>query len=135
MGCAAPEMLLLETVPLFIAVQDGELETLRRYLYDGGDIEQRNERGWTLLMSAAHWSWPRIVRVLLEAGADPNAYDYHELLPMHHAIAGGSVDSVKLLLGAGTNLNHRDEHGRNWALVAEKKHQHRIQRFFEKLLD
>lgn len=134
-GLRREEKHQLETLPVFMAVERGERQVLQQYLQSGGDPEQRNEYSWTLLMSAARWCWPRLVRMLLDAGADPNAYDADGLLPMHHAIAGGSMDSVKLLLGAGVRLNHRDEQGRNWARFAEEKYQHRIQRFFDNLLD
>jgi hypothetical protein len=125
----------IQTDPVFAGVERGDKTSVREYLQSGGDPDRLNDEGWTLAMCAAHWAWPGILKLLLDAGANSHAPDDQGLLPMHHAIAGGSLDSVKLLLGAGTNLNHRDEQGRNWARVAEEKYQHRIQRFFERLLD
>lgn len=44
----------------------------KRFVAAGGDLEERNEYGNTLLMAAKH-DEPRLIQALLAAGADPNA--------------------------------------------------------------
>ena len=77
---------------------------------DGGAVESRNAQGQTLLMAAAIYSWPKIVRLLLQHSANPNARDEQGRTPLHHA-ATHSLDSTKLLLAAGADVKARDREG------------------------
>jgi hypothetical protein len=99
-----------ETLPTFQAVERGELTAIERYLAEGGNPNRRNAKGQTLLAAAAIYSWPKIVRLLLENSADPNARDRKGRTPLHHA-ADSSLDSVKLLLAAGADAKARDNKG------------------------
>jgi len=96
-----------ETLPLFQAVERGAITAIEQYLADDGDVDARNEHGHTLLMAAAWHQWPRIVRLLLNHSANPNARDNSGKTPLHYA-AVSSVDSVKLLLAAGADATARD---------------------------
>jgi hypothetical protein len=64
-----------ETLPLFQAVERGAITAVEQYLALGGDVDARNEHGHTLLTAAAWHQWPKIVRLLLNHSADPNARD------------------------------------------------------------
>ncbi len=96
-----------ESVPIFVSIEYGLLAAVERFLSQGGDVETRNADGKTLLAAAAWYSWPKIVRLLLKHGADPNARDLNGQTTLHHA-AGASYDSVKLLLAAGADPKARD---------------------------
>jgi hypothetical protein len=54
----------------------------------------------------------RIVRLLLDAGADPNRYNpegFHaHSTPLHQAVASGHAESVRLLVERGARLDARD---------------------------
>ena len=101
-----------EALPLFQAIQDGSFCAVQRYLAERGDVEARNAAGQTLLMAAAIYKWPRIVRLLLEHKADIAARDAKGQTPLHHA-ACHSVDSVKLLLAVGADAKARDNEGKS----------------------
>jgi hypothetical protein len=100
-----------ERLPAFRAVAAGEEAAVHSYLADGGAVDLRNARGETLLMCAAQWSWPRLVKRLLAAGAAANAHDTQGQTPMYFAMRGQSSDSIKLLAAAGADLNYRDSTG------------------------
>ena len=54
------------------------------------------------------------VKLLLEAGADPNfcitSY-YDQSVLMTAVYSGGSIENVKLLIQFGSAVNHQDNHG------------------------
>lgn len=100
----------VETLPMFQAVELGNLSIIERYLADGGDPDIRNGLGQTLLAVAARNWWRPIIRLLLEHSADPNARDNKGMTPLHHA-GGGFLDNVKLLVAAGADVNARDYNG------------------------
>ena len=89
---------------------------------DGWDDIQRfreciEERGlepwspWILHRAASLTTNPTIVRLLLQAGADPNAPDDDGLSPLHHGAENSNPMVVSHLLDAGADLNARDNDG------------------------
>jgi hypothetical protein len=115
-----------ERLPAFQAVEQGDRQAVLDYLTDRGKPDLRNARGWTLLMCAARNSWPKIVDILLRAGADPNARDSDGWCPLHHAVWVGSLDTVKHLLAAEADTSYRDVEGRNLAQLAKDEYHHRL---------
>jgi len=101
-----------ESIPIFQSIERGNRRAVEQFLAEGGAVESRNAVGQTLLMAAAIYSWPKIVRLLLEHSADPNARDEQGRTPLHHA-AMHSIDSTKLLLAAGADVKARDRNGKS----------------------
>jgi len=100
-----------ETQPLFQAIERGDIKAVERHIAASGSIDESNERGETLLMAAVIYRWPKIARMLLAHGANPNSRDAAGMTPLHHA-AQHSIDGVKLLLAAGADATARDNQGR-----------------------
>ncbi len=57
----------------------------------------------------------------LAKGADANARDKHSGPALHWAVAGGRVETVKLLLDAGAEVQARDGEGQTALDLAEKR--------------
>jgi hypothetical protein len=115
-----------EELPTFQAAERGDRHAITDYLVRRGLCDTRNAKGWTLMMCAAHNSWPKVVDILARVGADPNAVDDEGWTPLHHAVWGQSLDSVKHLILAGADTSYRDSEGRNLAQIAQDLHHYRI---------
>jgi ankyrin repeat protein len=85
------------------AIEKGDLETVKRYLAGGADINAnaRTSSGWTLLHHAACDGQKEIVLYLLDQGADINAKANDGFTPIHVAAVQGHTETVRLLAGRG----------------------------------
>ncbi len=66
---------------------------------------------WVLHQTAQFTSNPTIVRLLLQAGADPNALDDGGLTPLHTGARNSNPMVVSHILDAGADLNARENEG------------------------
>jgi ankyrin repeat protein len=96
--------------------------TLTRLLAAGGDLEARNNAGFTPLIhtvSSSSVDEPRLksLKLLLDAGADPNARDSGERTALHiltyrPMCERHMLQAAKILVGRGIDVNARDNKGR-----------------------
>jgi len=100
--------------PIFNAIQNGDQKTVREMLATDLDLNLRNEFGNSMLHWAVLARQTEILRILLEAGADPNAEDEAESRgePLNAAALAGECEMIRLLLKAGAEVNHKDFFGR-----------------------
>ncbi|KAG2487525.1 hypothetical protein HYH03_013806 [Edaphochlamys debaryana] len=92
------------------ARQEGDLETVRRLLANPG-VDSARDDGTTPLILAAERGHTRVVRLLLEAGADMNAATEGGDTALSLAAAEGHTEVVRLLAEAGADVNAADEEG------------------------
>ena len=62
--------------------------------------------------------YTKIVRLLLEHGANPNAEDNEGWTPLHLASSDGHTTIVRLLLDRGASADMKNNKGRNTLQVA-----------------
>jgi ankyrin repeat protein len=75
------------------------------------DAAQKDD-GWTALEIASAYGHVKIVKFLLERGADVNKQDFDGWTPLHASAANGHMGVCLLLCGAGADLtvkNYDDE--------------------------
>ncbi|WP_406697112.1 ankyrin repeat domain-containing protein [Singulisphaera sp. Ch08] len=103
--------------PLIRAFQRGEIESFFTMLAAGGDPNEVNGEGTTLLaLVAGSWSGVDLVEPLLKAGADPNRAS--KFIPLLMAAGNGVESVVRLLLAAGADVLTRNEDGRTALMAA-----------------
>ncbi len=93
---------------VFEASALGELRQLQRLLgSDPGLANARASDDFTPLHYAAFFGGPEAARLLLEHGADVDAYADNELgvHPLNSAVAAGAKETVELLLNASADPN------------------------------
>jgi len=94
-------------VDLPLAAATGDIDLVRRLLQPS----TAEDRHWALAL-ATQFGHLEIVRILLDAGEDPNRYNpvggHSHSTPLHQAAAAGNVNLLRLLTERGAKLNWKD---------------------------
>ena len=103
------------TRELWRVAETGDTDALAGILSRGVDVNARNQHGVTALMRAAHYGHDRMVRLLLEQGADPNQQLFFKppnvrgglhtrgATPLIRAAFNNDLEVMKLLLEKGAD--------------------------------
>lgn len=131
---ANPNLALLAgETPLMVASRSGKADVVALLLAKGADPNARAARQQTALMWAASQRHPDVVRLLITHGADVHARSsewqemmavpphgvplYNKIIPhgrdtaLLFAARSGDLESAKLLVGGGANVNDADAWG------------------------
>lgn len=84
------------------AAERGHVDYLRRVVQTGIDVDHVNDPGWTALLEAVVYGdggprYQEVVRILLDAGADPGIRDAGGRTALDHATARGHAEIARLL--------------------------------------
>jgi ankyrin repeat protein len=109
--------------PLGLAAFFGHRAIVEFLLKNGADVNlsARNAQKVTALHGAVARRDVEIVKMLLEAGADPNARQERGFAPLHDAAANGSVALVELLLKHGALADSKADDGKTPADMAGER--------------
>jgi ankyrin repeat protein len=102
------------TLDVFEASAVGVVDRLRELLVeDPSRVNAFAHDGFTPLGLAAFFRHPEAVRLLLANGADVNiaSRNTQRVAPLHSAVAGGSAEIVRDLLGHGADVHARQDLG------------------------
>ena len=94
---------------LLEAVKTGDIDSARKLLSGGADVDSRDSEGSTLLMLASHAGNLAMVLALIKAGAEVNACDERGWTPLMKAayndeLDRGFADVAQALIDAGANV-------------------------------
>jgi ankyrin repeat protein len=92
--------------PLLFAARVGDIDSARRLLSAGADVNEAKPDGATILVVAAHGGHAEFSKFLLEKGADPNAAGAG-YTALHAAILRSLPDLVEALIARGADVNAR----------------------------
>jgi ankyrin repeat protein len=98
-ACTRPQP---PTVPLYRALQVGDLDQVKRHLYHGSDIDSPDAQGDYPLHIATAKGQTAIAQLLLEHGANLDARDAAGRTALHLALAKGRVQLAQMYLDAGS---------------------------------
>ena len=114
-GCSLPgkEKSSSLVSPLVVAVQNGNLDCVKVLLRYGADIEGRDDMFRHLPLFVASFNGSvEILSYLLDNGADMNAVsntEGHTITPLIAAVQSGNLESVKVLLKYGADIEGRGD--------------------------
>lgn len=109
------------TSRLFEAAKTNDVETLRKLIDSGVDIETKDSNGLTPLMWAAKANSIDSTKKLIAMGANIEARDKKGLTPLIWSAKEGSNDVTKILITVGASIEGKDKNGKTALFfVAEK---------------
>ncbi|MEV7321938.1 ankyrin repeat domain-containing protein [Streptomyces sp. NPDC093970] len=103
---------------LFEAVLSADATSVKDLLRRGADPARRNTDGTTPLYLASVQGEAEVARLLMEAGASPDAESSgpgSEGTPLCAAACWGHVSTVRELLAHGADPGLREDHGVGWS--------------------
>ena len=101
-GCSEPDR---PSIPLYLAVQRGDLDQLERHIYWGTDIRAVLPNGQYPLHAAAQQGRIVMVKELLKNGAEIDRRTADGSTALDLAILGGRIQVADLLLSQGATLD------------------------------
>jgi len=110
--------------PLHLATAFGSPETVALLLGSGAKVDafsQNPQRNQPLHAALALGKNPRIIEVLLQHGASPNATQAGGFTPIFSAATANRRDLAELLLGHGANPHQRSDQGKTAADFARDR--------------
>jgi outer membrane protein assembly factor BamB len=89
------------------AAKKNDIETLRKLLIEGVDVNFQSKYGVTALTFACDAGNLEAVNILLENNADPNIKDsFYEVTPFFWAIVQGNYEIIKSMVEHGGDISH-----------------------------
>jgi ankyrin repeat protein len=96
--------------PIMTCARSGSADAVRMLLAGDADVNAKEPaQNQTALMWAAAEHHPDVVRTLIEAKADLHARTKSGFTALHFAAREGDIESARLLLVAGVNINIRSQ--------------------------
>lgn len=114
--------------PLGIAAHFGQEEIVRILLLQHANPNAASKNGYQVfpIHAALSGQHDRIVKQLIEAGAEVNVLQSSRTSPMHLAAQQGNIDLIIVLLEHGADISVRNEFGQTAADLASEKGFHEI---------
>ena len=92
-------------LPIMVAAKDNSIDTVKKLISTGLDVNAVYEQGMTALMVATIFNSVDVARFLIDAGADINTADIQARTPLMLAAIYNSIDVARLLIERGADIN------------------------------
>lgn len=115
------------------ATWTGQVEPVEELLQkQDTNVNERAEFGWTALLVASAQGYPDLVRILMDAGANPDIGNVHGITPLMYGARYGNAEVTRVLLEYHAKVDLQDVYGCTALMVAVREGQEPI---VEMLLD
>jgi ankyrin repeat protein len=84
-----------ESIPLWRAARDGNIEAVRQHLASGTDVDAKTDTGYAPLHFAANYGRKEIAELLISKGADVNAKSNKGITPLYFAKTKETADLLR----------------------------------------
>ncbi len=110
---------------LYKAAENGDIETVEQLIAKGVSVNAKNKSGSYALNAAAFKNGHKMIKLLLDNGANVNSQNRGLDIPLICATKNsiGNEKTVKILIEAGSNLDAVDKDGKTALFYALKKDQ------------
>lgn len=95
----------LSSENFYDAVQEGDLESVKKIVESGANVNERDILGYPPLNHATACGHKAIVEYLISKGADIHGKDKECCTPLHMAAFWGAKDIAEILLREGADVN------------------------------
>ena len=102
-SCAQEKNMEKEKISIFKIITSNDTLLLKQWIADGNNLEIRNSKGETPLITATYANHIEMAKLLIEAGADVNAQDKMLNSSFLYAGASGYLNILKLCIKAGAD--------------------------------
>lgn len=92
-------------LPLHIAVEQGDFETVELFMRNGADCQQRDFLGQTPFGRAVQMRWQKAYMLMVELASDIDAWAGKGITMLQRAAQYGCADAVRRLLERGADPN------------------------------
>jgi len=109
-----------DSFTVFDAINNSDLESLKKFLENGEDVNSRNKEGWTLLMAALERKNSNFANFLIDKGADINIKTNLGWTALMFAIEYKVIDIAKTLIKNGAKVTGELSGGWNTIFLATR---------------
>src|SRR6185436_17393167 len=96
--------------PIMTCAKSGNAEAIGRLIAGDANVNAKEpSQNQTALMWAAAQHHPDVVQTLIASKADLDAHTKSGFMALHFAAREGDIESARLLLAAGVNVNVRSQ--------------------------
>lgn len=120
----------MSTANVWTAASEGDLDAVKLFLQHGGDVNAKDEYGYTPLQAAVSYNHIDLVVFLLQNGASATLGDNDMDTPLHRC---ETVECARILLEHGAALNARNTEGQTPLDVAVEDEHEQLAAFLEGL--
>jgi len=96
-------------IDVFKAIAEKNLNQIKKYIEEGGNINAKDEDDNTPLHHACENNLLEVVKKLVDKGADVNFQNEYGDTPLHYASSYSDLEIIECLVDNGANVNAKDK--------------------------
>jgi len=109
-------------IDIYDLISKNDINGVKKYIADGGDIEARTEYGTSALIISANRDKTIILKLLIDAGADLNTQDNIGQTAMMYS----KLNIIKILIDAGADWDIKEERDKTFFDYLSHENQQKI---------